>query len=259
MQSLFKERGLNPTALNAYLACPWQYFFNNLVRIPSAQNKWLVFGTASHSALEHFFKNYSQVKNLTKQEFLDYFESKLSTLPLVEKEYKEILEKGRRALGGYYDEYKNTWPRQLKTEFNIKGIFIEGLDLPLRGKLDKIEYLPNDQINVVDYKSGGQKSRNEIEGKTKNADGNYKRQLVFYKLLLDGYGLNMTSAEIDFIEPNEKGKYRKEKFEISEAEVSELKDTIRRVAGEILQLAFWDKTCNDKDCEYCALRRSLRR
>ena len=223
--------------------------------------------------MEYFFKNYSQEKDITKKEFVEHFEKKLSTLPLVEKEYEEILAKGRRALSGYYDEYKNTWPRHLRTEYNIKGIILsvesgkENVDVLLRGKLDKIEFLNDKEVNVVDYKSGGQKSRNEIEGKTKNADGNYKRQLVFYKLLLDEYeiqshpsqSMKMVSAEIDFIEPNEKGRYRKEKFIITDEEVAELKETIKGVSKDILEMSFWDKTCDDKECQYCALAQNLKK
>ena len=161
----------------------------------------------------------------------------------------------------------------MKTEYTIKGVPLsveigkEHIDVPLRGKLDKIEFLNDSEVNVVDYKTGGQKSRNDIEGKTKTSDGNYKRQLVFYKLLLDEYGIQnhslqnmkMVSAEIDFIEPNEKGHYRKEKFVITDQEVVELKETIEKASKEILEMAFWDKTCDDKECQYCTLAQSLKK
>jgi DNA helicase-2/ATP-dependent DNA helicase PcrA len=191
-------------------------------------------------------------------------------MPLSENDYSEAIKKGKKALSGYYEAYKNIWIRNSLTEFKISGVLLDfknggkEISLPLRGKLDKIEFLGGDNVNVVDYKTGKQITRNEIEGKTKNADGNYKRQLVFYKLLLDNLGslslgkkFNMVSAEIDFIEPDDKGRYKKEKFVISEEEVEDLKKIMIKVAKEILSFEFWDKKCAEKDCEFCKLRRLM--
>ena len=100
----------------------------------------------------------------------------------------------------------------------------------LKGKLDKLEIDEDGNVNVVDYKTSKPKSRNEIEGKTKNSKGDYKRQLVFYKLLLDKYEkgkYKMTSGEIDFTEPDDSGNYHKEKLPISEADVLILIDDIK--------------------------------
>jgi hypothetical protein len=60
---------------------------------------------------------------------------------------------------------------------------------------------------------------------------------------------------IDFIEPDEKGKFKSENFEITDQEVEALTNQIKFVSEEIRQLAFWDRYCEDKDCEYCDLRR----
>lgn len=111
-------------------------------------------------------------------------------------------------------------------------------------------------------------SRNAIMGETKtDDDGNYFRQLVFYKLLLDRYengkparpnghsgGYEMKEGVIDFMEPNDKGDYKKEAFEVTKENVAELEDLIKKIAEEIVTLSFWDKRCDDKDCDYCRLR-----
>jgi DNA helicase-2/ATP-dependent DNA helicase PcrA len=132
----------------------------------------------------------------------------------------------------------------------------------LRGDLDKIEFLSETRVNVVDYKTGKPKSRNQIEGKTKSSNGNYKRQLVFYKLLMQLYQngtYTMASGEIDFVEPDDRGRYRKERFEITQEEVDELKQTIAATAKEIYDLAFWNTRCGEKNCRYCALRDMMER
>ncbi len=136
----------------------------------------------------------------------------------------------------------------------------------LKGSLDKIEILSDGSANVVDYKTKKPMTRNDIEGKTKNSDGNYKRQLVFYKILLDNYPSNpegeikykMETGELDFIEPDANGKYKKEKFSIGEEDTKELVKLIQKTSLEIANFEFWDKKCDHKKCEYCKLREIMK-
>ena len=278
LRQLFMDQGLSVTALNNYLRCPWEYFFVNLIRLPKAQNKHQMYGTAVHGTLETFFNKYREDEDMSKAELLALFESNLAKMPLSGADFEPTLEKGKRALGGYFEAYKGQWPRALITEYSIRGVHfpIDTINILLTGKLDKIELGNDRDVNVVDYKTGPPRSRNEIEGKTKNADGNYKRQLVFYRLLLDSMDDNrqdkkqdkkyrMISGELDFIEPNEQGIYKKEKFDVRDEDVAELRQTIERVAREILDLTFFNYSaqavkggCGEKDCEYCELAQYIR-
>jgi hypothetical protein len=130
----------------------------------------------------------------------------------------------------------------------------------LRGYLDKVEFLgPPGEVNVVDYKTGKPKSRKELE-KRETKSGDYKRQLVFYRLLLDLHddgAFSMQSGEIDFVEPDSRGIYHKEKFFIEDEDVVELKQIVRTVAADIFSLAFWNTTCADAACPYCRMRASM--
>jgi hypothetical protein len=185
-----------------------------------------------------------------------------------ENDFKETLIKGRESLGGYYDTYNNTWNRSVINEFNIVGVYAEiqapvsGEDkILLKGTLDKIEIQNDGSVIVVDYKTKKPMSRNQIEGKTKSGDGNYKRQLVFYKILLDKYEkgkYQMKTGELDFIEPDDKDRYKKENFEITEEDEKEVLGLISKTAFEIATFEFWNKKCDDKDCEYCALRNIMK-
>jgi DNA helicase-2/ATP-dependent DNA helicase PcrA len=270
LKRLFFEQGLSVTALNNYLTCPWQYFFNNLVRLPQALSKHQMYGTAVHQTLKHFFDKYRDEEDLTKKELLDLFEKYLAKQPISQNDFEETLIKGKKSLGGYYDNYKNTWSRSLINEFNIAGVYAElsevvsGEDkILLKGQLDKIEILNDGTVKVVDYKTRKPLSRNQIEGKTKSGDGNYIRQLIFYKILLDKYEnlpaqaggkYQMQTGELDFIEPDDKDNYKKESFAITPEAEKEVLDLIGKTATNIANLSFWDKKCEDKDCEYCKLR-----
>lgn len=267
LRKRFIESGLSVSALNNYLECPWQYFFRNLVRLPESQEKFALYGTVIHQTLERFFRKWKDEGRDPGADFLmERFHYFMERVPIAEKEHSELLQKGEKTLPGYYERYHNEWNTNIQCEFPIKGVEIAVADgeavtpILLRGTLDKVEFEGGNNVNVVDYKTAKPKTRNVIEGNTKDADGNYRRQLTFYKLLLDHYDdgkFIMDSGEIDFIEPDKAGKYHKERFTVSKEEVRALEEEVKRVAGEILSFGFWDKRCEKEDCKYCTLRESI--
>ena len=195
------------------------------------------------------------------------FEESLAGEPIKENEYEEALAKGRLALPIFYDTYHAGWSRRALNEARIEGVALRD-GTPINGKLDRIEFLSGpaapdgvgrEPVRVIDYKTGKPKSRNDIEGLTKSSDGDYKRQLVFYKLLLDKEGTrDMKNGIIQFIEPDERGKMHREEFEIAPGEVETLEKLVMDVAREILDLSFWSKGCHEPDCKYCELRKGMK-
>jgi DNA helicase-2/ATP-dependent DNA helicase PcrA len=261
LNALFEAQGISVTALNNYLECPWQYFYRNLVRIPEAPNKNLSFGNAVHAALKSWFDEYDAGKDLGADYLVRRFEEALAHEPITESEYEEALAKGRKALPAFYEAYHLDWTRNAMNEVRVAGVFAgdgaKGAALPvsINGKLDRIEFLEGETVRVIDYKTGKPKTRNDIEGNTQSSDGNYKRQLVFYKLLLDKEGkYAMNEGVIQFIEQDERGNPHRELFDITHGEVAVLEKQVETVAGEIRSLAFWDKGCHKPDCRYCELR-----
>ncbi|MEW6617069.1 MAG: ATP-dependent DNA helicase [Patescibacteria group bacterium] len=260
IREIFMKNGLSVTGLNNYLRCPWQYFYTNLLRIPKAIEKHQMYGIAMHGALKDFFENL-KVREVGKDFLLQKFEFYLNRQPLSKNDYTETLERGREALRGYFEFYKGNFYTRTLTEFSIQGALLTP-DVRLTGIIDKMEILDDEgHVNVVDYKTGKPKSRGVIEGTTKSSDGDIKRQLAFYFLLLDlykdGEKFRMVSGDIDFVEPDEKGRYKKERFEITNEDVEELKKLILKVSQEILDLSFWDRFCDDPKCEFCELRRMM--
>ncbi len=257
LNRLFREQNFSVTALNNFLACPWQYFYRNLVRIPEAPTPSLAFGNAVHYAMKNFFEALKSGKKPNKEYLLKMFRFGLAHQPLMETDEERLLQRGEQSLAGYYDEYESTWNPNVLVEKSINDVELDGIKLT--GKLDKVELLDiGGHVNVVDYKTGKPKSENEVRGLTKSSDGNYFRQLSFYKLLLDEHGgerFMMTSGIIDFMEPTESGAYRRYAFDISDGDVKKVSEEIKETAQKILDLSFWDEYCGDKDCEYCELRK----
>lgn len=256
LNKIFLERGLSVTELNNYLACPLKYFYTNLLRITDVQNKHLMFGTAVHGALRDFFDRYREGERWGKKELGARFKYHLEREPLSDLDYQETLAKGRKALGGYLDWHKYSWPERIINEFKVRGVLIAP-NIKLNGKIDKVE-LPKvgREVRVIDYKTGKPKTRNHILGETKTGNGDYFRQLVFYKLLLDNYDrgkYDVSVGMIDFVEPDEQGRYKQEEFAITPEAVAELKELVLQTADDILNLKFFTRGCGKKDCEFCRL------
>jgi DNA helicase-2/ATP-dependent DNA helicase PcrA len=261
VRETLQDRGLAVSGLNNYLSCPWRYFYRNMLRVPEVETPSLLFGTSIHAALKIFFDALADDVVMTKEELFKRFEYELAKQPLTDKEMVPLIKEGREALGGYLEHYKGNFEKDVKNEFSVDAILSIGdFDLRLTGSLDKIEFLKDGGVSVVDYKTGKHKTKNEMEGKTKDSDGNYKRQLVFYNLLLNRYNngsYSMKSGVIDFVEPDTKGKYLRVPFVVTSEEVEELEGVIKNSVEEILNLSFWDKRCEDEECEYCKLRQMM--
>jgi DNA helicase-2/ATP-dependent DNA helicase PcrA len=263
LNQLFLERGFSVTDLNNYLRCPLQYFFNNLLRLTKVQNKHLMYGTAIHATLKDFFDAYREEKFWREKKLKERFRYHLEREALSDGDFQESLKKGERALGGYFRSYNKKWPDNITNEFNIRGILLTP-EIKLNGKIDKLELSRNNnEVRVVDYKTGKPKTRNYILGLTKSeGSGDYHRQLVFYKLLLDNFGpagkYRVVSGVIDFIEPDEKGRYHQEEFAVSEDEVAVLRELISQTVAEIMSLKFLTLGCGKPDCDACKLYRMMK-
>ncbi len=263
ISELLSKRGFAVTHLNNYLQCPWKYFYVNLLRVPMAPAKSQIYGMAIHASLKDYFDHFKE-GDLGANYMIDKFIKHLSNQPLTDRDKDELIQKGTQALTGYYDTYSKTWHKDVLNEFKVKGVELHE-NLRLTGVIDKMELLGGSTtklqgVRVIDYKTSKPKTARYIKGETKDSNRDYYRQLVFYKLLLNEFDegkYKMKLGEIDFVESNPSGKYKKESFEISDDEVKDLRKQILEVADEIVELKFWNRRCKDEECKWCRLREMM--
>jgi DNA helicase-2/ATP-dependent DNA helicase PcrA len=120
--------------------------------------------------------------------------------------------------------------------------------------LDKLEFTGK-EVNVVDYKTGDvYKAMEKLKPPNeKQPDGgDYWRQAVFYKILLDHYNRDWqaVSSEFDFIEPDKKKNYRKEKIYINPEDITSVTHQIKTVWDKIQHHDFYTG-CGKPDCHWC--------
>ena len=249
---------MNVTALNSYLKCPLSFYYNNFIRIPSAKNEATEFGSAIHFALEHFFEKMIADPNRIfpdKEVLLASFEFYMNRHreSFSKEQFTRRMEYGNEVLANYHHKYHNSFNKYVVNEISIKGVVVNGV--PIKGKLDKLEFTGN-AVNVVDYKSGnpenGIKKLKGPNDKEPNG-GDYWRQAVFYKILVDnkpGKDWVVQSTEFDFIEPDSKKRYLKEKVNISAADVTTVTQQITETWNKIKNREFYTG-CGKADCMWC--------
>jgi DNA helicase-2/ATP-dependent DNA helicase PcrA len=249
---------MNVTALNNYLKCPLEFYFKNLIRIPSPKNEATEFGLAVHYALEKLFRKMQdggKEKFPPKDEFIADFEWYMHRHreSFTKEQFDRRMEYGQEVLSNYYDRYINSFNKIVAIERNIRNVVIK--NVPLKGKLDKLEF-DGKSVNVVDYKTGDpDKAKEKLQPPDeKNPNGgDYWRQAVFYKILVDNYeqkNWNVVSSEFDFIEPDKKKNYRKEKLIIKPEDITTVTQQITTEWQKIQNRDFY-VGCGEADCHWC--------
>lgn len=258
ISSILDKFVMNVTALNAYLDCPLNFYYRNLIRIPSGKSEATEFGSAIHFALEKLFRKMQESKSEkfpSKDEMMADFNWYMHRHRenFTKEAFDRRMEYGDEVLRNYYDKYIKLWNKVVAVERNIKGIVVNGV--PIKGKLDKLEFNGKD-VNVVDYKSG---NIDNAIAKLKRPDekdpigGDYWRQAVFYKILVDNYeqkDWKVISTEFDFVEPDKSGQYKKEMIVINADDIDTVKKQLTEVWHKIQNREFYTG-CGKQDCHWC--------
>ena len=238
----------NITHLNSYLKCPLCFFFKTILRLPQPKSRSLSFGTSVHGALSYLFVSLKKDKQLISLEkFLDIFKQNLDKEQLEKSDYDDLLNHGQKVLTDYYNHYKDSFTGNYFSERDFKFYGAHLGDIPITGKIDLIEVTGKNEANVTDFKTG------KSDGKYQelSPEGDYFRQLVFYKLLCQqakGFPYQVKQGTIDFIESNSKDQFVRKNFNLTQEDVDKLEVLIKETFQKISNLEFApEPTCKDPD------------
>jgi DNA helicase II / ATP-dependent DNA helicase PcrA len=255
ISSLLENYTLSVTHLNNYLRCPRLFYYQNLLRVPSAMNKFAAFGSAVHESLKDFNIEHKKGELPSKEFLIEKFERHMKRQVLSQQDFRGGIKFGQETLGSYYDEYHDKLTPYSVSEYDFASHGVNIAGIPITGKLDKIEFPDSNakEVHVIDYKTGNPDTKREELA----TNGAYWRQIVFYQLLCDNspkFPYSMVSGEINFIQPSKRNAtFRKQIYNVSHEDRQMLTATIKDVYKDIISLKFLspDEWIACGECDYC--------
>lgn len=264
LRTALRERGWSATAFNNYIKSPWEYVYKNVLHIPSIKTPELQFGTVVHAVLERVVQTWLVENVLPADAVIEsWLTTTLQKNVLSDSEYTRLHERGMKAVFGYLATLESALSTggTARCEYSVSATLPTGItDFPeviLTGNFDRLDIGSEGTVlRVVDYKTGKRKTRGEIEGTTKNSDGNYKRQLVFYAVLLSLQAderLKTKNTLLSFVEPDAKGVVYQEAFTITDEEIAALKAELIAATAAVVSGQCLEVVCDTEQCQYCHL------
>jgi DNA helicase-2/ATP-dependent DNA helicase PcrA len=240
----------------AYERCPYQYRFDNILRVPKRGNFQMSFGKTMHSTLQKILQTVKQAGEkkqdslfspllseeglgggsledndpsksittpnpsserrgtITLEECLKiYEESWLNEWYETEANKNKYHEKGKEIVKAFYEEHKNNWPKVLflEKDFALR-MKVDGDGITIKGKIDRIDEMPDGKLKIVDYKTGKPKEKLEFNEKAQLLIYQQAVKEVFrqevgalcYRYLNDNSEIEFLGAEKDFAKLDDK-------------------------------------------------------
>ncbi len=260
---------LSISSLNLFLRCPLAFYYEKVVGVPRAATESSLFGEAIHHALARFFEKMRASKKKefgTANELAHFFEifmehrrGRFSVTGFDQK-----IAHGRAILTDFYFSENKHFPKNSLVERRFDRIELDGV--PLMGIVDRLDLRENgSKIHVADYKVARPSTEN-LRRLAPPSDenphgGEYWRQLVFYKILLEnarsvpGFPLKFHDGAVEggsviWLETGQKGGFLTKTVDFSMEGTGFVKNLVRETWGKIQRHEF-SEGCGKPDCAWC--------
>lgn len=152
---------LSYSQIDTFTTCPLQYRLRYILKIPVQPNAAGSFGSSMHLALQKFYERSGQGENLTKDDLISLLDKVWLPVGYGSKEYEEKMkQRGYVMLSAYFEKIfdPRAKPLSLEQVFKIKI----SPTLKIGGKIDRIDQLDGNKIEIIDYKTGKRPPDKEI-------------------------------------------------------------------------------------------------
>ncbi|HZX73911.1 MAG TPA: PD-(D/E)XK nuclease family protein, partial [Cyclobacteriaceae bacterium] len=242
------------TSLNSFFECPWKWYFNCFLQLPTPKTESLILGSIVHESIEAILKNKTKP---SKSALTHVIETSLDIELVKDKNTRahlgtvaqKILENW---IAHYYPHIHPNFLTERSVAYHDKSM----PHLRLYGKIDLTEKVI-DGVIVTDFKTGNSKTKNVIEKRDEEGRmSSLLRQLAMYSYLLSGE--TVTRSKLLFLEEDPKAKNAVYETHISQEEIDLLVRDIREY-DQLLANGKWvERPCNftpygsgDPDCPFC--------
>lgn len=156
---------LSYSQIETFRLCPLHYKLRYMLNIPTPQSASLSFGTSIHNALHDFYEAHSKGEKVTLDLLLTQLTAHWQKAGYENKRYEEEMKKrGEAYLTRYFAEQFNpeTVIVALEQPF-VVPVTHGGKTIKIGGKIDRVDLLPDKRLEIIDYKTGRQPSKREVD------------------------------------------------------------------------------------------------
>lgn len=228
---------LSRQQIDDYFTCPKKYYYAHIIKIPLLENHQLMYGTAIHSALNHYFNRKIAGARPTLNQLLSDFDQAFRNVGFITREHEDQRKRsGVEALSRFFDidSKSNDIPTTVESSFE----FIDE-DVSVRGRYDLI-YGAGECVEIRDFKTSDVKEQKDADRRIKDST-----QMMIYALAWYEKNKVIPKTTLFFIESGLRGEKT-----FSKGDIDNTKNMILDVASGIKSNNFTAKP-DHFSCKYC--------
>ncbi|MDO8488234.1 MAG: UvrD-helicase domain-containing protein [bacterium] len=140
---------LSYTQIQTFLTCPLHYKARYILKIPTPPSAAQSFGSSIHLALSHFYADRGQ-------DLLKLFARDWIQVGYESKQHEKLFfAKGQKLLTDYLaEEYDPKIKTPILEEMFMVPLKLNGRQIKIGGKIDRVDELVDGSIEIIDYKTG---------------------------------------------------------------------------------------------------------
>lgn len=186
---------ISTNQLASYLRSPMEFWYFDVLNLPKGPFHTLVYGSAIHAALEHFYKSNLSGHTSSLDNLLKVYENSWNNEGFISVEHEiERYNQGKKVLTDLYNKEtkQKKYPIYVEKAFKLT---IDSLKLKISGRYDAV-YNDDNKIEIRDFKTGIVSDMSKAEKKLKDS-----LQMKIYALAwTNNESLPVDSVSLYFVE-----------------------------------------------------------
>lgn len=159
---------LSRAQIDDYYTCPKKFYFAHVIKIPLLENQYLMYGTAVHAALDHYFSRKLKGEKPTLAQLHDDYTKAFKNVGFISRDQEDLrYQQGLQTLARFLaeDNQKPTIPTDVETpfEFAEKKVKIIGRYDLVVGKDENVEIKDFKTSNVTDQKEADRRIKSSTQ------------------------------------------------------------------------------------------------
>lgn len=152
---------VNYSRISSYQTCPLQFKYSFVLNIPKKPSYILAFGNTIHNTLRDFHTENIFKRGVSFERLLELYKKNWDDAGYLDARHrKQRYVSGEKLLKIYYDKEKDSDKNTIELEKNIS---FKLAGVKSSGRIDRIDRIEENRVEIVDYKTGKLKEQKDVD------------------------------------------------------------------------------------------------